>query len=61
MVLTDNQKKLWSEKLMDLANLSIGALVFGSLLSEGKINLLIIALGTLLYLLFAFIAIRLGR
>ncbi|MFH1962247.1 MAG: hypothetical protein ABIJ30_05130 [bacterium] len=61
MTLTDNQKKLWSEKLMDLANLSIGALVFGSLLSESKINFLTIVLGTLLYLLFASIAIRLGR
>ncbi|MEK7273962.1 MAG: hypothetical protein AAB110_01780 [Candidatus Desantisbacteria bacterium] len=61
MVLTDNQKKLWSEKLMDLANLSIGALVFGSLLSEGGINPLIIFLGTFLYFFFASISTYLGR
>lgn len=61
MALTNNQRKLWLEKLMDLTNLSVGALVFGFLLSEVKLSIWIIVLGIFLYFLLSTIATKLGR
>jgi hypothetical protein len=42
------QRKLLSEKLLDLANLGGGALVFGQLVTSGRINWKILWLGVVL-------------
>ena len=49
-----NQKLLWSDKLMDLANLALAGLVFGSLLSgksASEIRLDLLISGVVLYIL----------
>lgn len=46
MRLNENQKGLLSEKLLDLANLSAGALVIGQLLSD-KLNASALIMGSI--------------
>ncbi len=44
--LNDSQKDLLSDKLLDLANLSAGAMVIGQILSE-KVNLSVLIMGSI--------------
>lgn len=61
MELNDEQRTLWADKLMDLANLSVAALVFGSLLSPGGLRWSVVVLGLGIYLILAVLATRLRR
>jgi len=61
MELNDEQRTLWADKLMDLANLAIAALVFGSLLSPGGLRWSVVVLGLGIYLILAVFATRLRR
>jgi hypothetical protein len=49
--LNEEQRKLWADKLMDLANLAFGALVFGSFLTgTGPMRWELIIGGLIIYL-----------
>lgn len=61
MRLNEEQRKLWADKLMDLANLSVAALIFGALLSTSRPQWDLLSLGLTIYFLLAIIATWLRR
>ena len=50
------QRKLWADKLMDLANFSVVGLVFGQIVSETGPDLGIVGFGLLLYIFLTAVA-----
>jgi hypothetical protein len=59
--LNEEQRKLWADKLMDLANLSVAALVFGQFLSPIGLNWLLFGLGLFIYIVLCIISTNLMR
>jgi hypothetical protein len=56
-----NQRKIFAEKFLDLANLILVTLSIGSLIALKKINWYIIFLGILLYIILSVISYLLSR
>lgn len=56
----EDQKSLYGTKAMDLANLSVVGLVFGTLVS-GRINFLLIGVGIFLYFAFTIYSYKLTQ
>ncbi len=60
MRLNEEQRKLWADKFMDLANVSIAALVFGQFLSATGFNWPLFGLGLVVYVVLLVISTSLG-
>lgn len=61
MRLNKEQRELLADKLMDLANISIAALVFGQFLSPVGLSWPLIGLGLMFYLVLSVISMHLRR
>lgn len=59
--MTQEQRRLFAEKLMDTANIAVGALVFGQILSPEGFQLPLGAAGVLVYGVLAGLAYILTR
>ena len=60
-MLSAKQRTTLGEKLMDAANISLGALVFGPLISGTKPSVIVLVLGLLCWIFFASLGVRLLR
>lgn len=58
MALSAKQSEKLGEKLLDLANISIGGLVIGSMLSEKGFQLPLFIIGILLWIFFTLLGLR---
>lgn len=59
MQLNEEQRKLWSDKLMDLANIIVAALVFGQFVSPSAYQPSLVVSGVLFYIALSLGALRL--
>ncbi len=59
--MTPEQRRLFAEKLMDTANIAVGALVFGQILSPEGFRLSLGTIGILTYGILAWLAYMLTR
>ncbi len=59
--MTQEQRRLFAEKLMDTANIAVGALIFGQILSPDGFRLSLGILGIFAYAILALMAYMLTR
>ncbi len=59
MALNKEQSKALADKLMTLANISVGGLVFGALISAKKVQILFIIIGIVIYIVLTLVGLHL--
>jgi hypothetical protein len=59
--MTTEQRKMFAEKLPDLANWTAGAMVFGQFVSGEGFRILTLILGIILTIVFYYVAYRFAR